>query len=175
MSNIACIILAGGRSSRMGTNKALLEYKGKILIEHMVDLLKSTELGDIYISGEVEGYKTIPDSQKFQGPACAIIDVMTQLNDYDGALFVPVDMPLLTPEILRSLISYDGSAYFKNHPLPLHIMRATMPNIGEYEGKPINSVKDVIKSVNAKAIGLPIEFEKYMQNINTPEDLAALL
>jgi molybdopterin-guanine dinucleotide biosynthesis protein A len=35
---IAGVVLAGGQSSRMGTNKALLEYKGQPLLSHMIGL-----------------------------------------------------------------------------------------------------------------------------------------
>ena len=168
MANIAGVVLAGGRSSRMGSNKAFLEYNGIYLIEHMKNLLQATGLNDIYISGDVEGYKTIPDSQKFNGPHSAIIDVMAQLNDYDGALFVPVDMPLLTADILQRLINDDCSAYFKKHPLPIYIA------IALEVGREVKSVKDIIKTIDAKSMDLPIEFQESMQNINTPEDLATL-
>ena len=37
--NIGCAILAGGKSSRMGTDKALLQYNGKNFIENLMEEL----------------------------------------------------------------------------------------------------------------------------------------
>ena len=51
MDKTAGIVLAGGRSSRMGTSKALLRYKDRPLIEHMQNLLHQAGLDDVYISG----------------------------------------------------------------------------------------------------------------------------
>ena len=52
---IAGVVLTGGRSSRMGQNKALLDYQGKPLIEHMMEILKTTGIKEIFISGDVDG------------------------------------------------------------------------------------------------------------------------
>ena len=41
--NVGCVILAGGKSSRMGTDKALLEYEGKQFIEQIAKELVSFE------------------------------------------------------------------------------------------------------------------------------------
>ena len=54
-NKIAGIVLAGGKSSRMGQNKALLSYRGQPLIEHMQRLIGQAGLQDVYISGDVPG------------------------------------------------------------------------------------------------------------------------
>ncbi len=163
---IAGIILAGGKSSRMGKDKALLEYKGALLLDHMIKLLNDTNLDNIYISGDFKGYNCIVDRQKFNGPACAIIDVMAQLNDYDGALFVPVDMPLLTPNLLQLLLDHPSGAYFDSSPLPVFI---TKPVLGK-NIKANCSVKQLLKEQKIEPITLPEKYKNQMQNFNTIED-----
>ncbi len=162
-ARIAGIILAGGKSSRMGESKALLKYNNKPLIEHMRALLRITSVSDVYISGEVEGYSAIPDNQKFNGPACAIMDVFEHLKDYDAALFVPVDMPLLSAGLLQVLLDNPKGAYFNKSPLPAFINKPIRT-------KDIYSVKQLLDEQGVEPINLPEEYKDQMQNFNTPED-----
>lgn len=104
-SAIAGVVLAGGRSSRMGKNKALLDYQGKPLVEHMMEIIKRAGIREIFISGDVDGYDCLPDPAPFTGPAEAIKSIIQRLSSYAGFLFVPVDMPLLKPEMLHLLLN----------------------------------------------------------------------
>ena len=161
--NIAGVILAGGRSSRMGQDKALLDYHGKPLLDHMTGLLKQAGLQDIYVSGDFEGYLCIPDRAPYEGPAFAIYDVLKVLKKYDGVLFVPVDMPLLHVRALRTLLKQESGAFFEGFPLPAYI---TKPCPAKRE----KSVKDLLKSAGVSSIFLPSELEFCMANTNTPEE-----
>ncbi len=159
---IAGIILAGGRSSRMGQNKALMPFNGKPLVEHMVSILQNTGVDDIHISGQLDGYNCIVDNAPFAGPAKAIKSVVQKLPNYDGFLFIPVDMPLLKPDVLKLLLSSSNSSYFTNKPLPAFI-KNNIFNTDE------TSVKELLKSINATAIELPQKFLPAMVNTNTPQ------
>lgn len=102
VSQIAGIVLVGGRSSRMGRDKAFLELKGKPLVGHMLDVLRSAGLKDVFVSGHVQGYSCIVDDAPFSGPAEAIKSVLKKIPNYKGYLFVPVDMPFLKRETLQA-------------------------------------------------------------------------
>lgn len=160
---IAGIVLAGGRSSRMGRNKALLEYNGAPLLDHMIEMLEQVGLNDVYVSGAFEGYSCIPDSAPHAGPAHAMCDVLTALNGYDGVLFVPVDMPLIKPEMLELLSQQIGGAYFAGFPFPAFI-KGGQSKTGE------SSVKALLEALSVLSIPLPLEFETCMNNTNTPEE-----
>ena len=161
--HIAAVILAGGKSSRMGRNKALLELSGQTLLDHMIGILRQTGLNDIYVSGDFEGYQCIPDSTPHAGPAYAIIDVLTTLKNYDGVLFVPVDMPHLEAALLQSLIEHDQGGYFQDYPLPAFI---TNPHLD----KRAKSVKALLSEWGILPIPLPLQFAHCMMNTNTPEE-----
>ena len=161
--NIIGVVLAGGRSSRMGQNKALLDYHGTPLLDHMIALLKSAGLNNVYVSGEFEGYRCIPDNAPHEGPAYAIYDVLKHLASYDGVLFVPVDMPLLNVGALRFLMAQENGGYFENAPLPAFITKPC-PEIR------VKSVKAFLKALDIASPPLPQEFEIGMKNTNTPEE-----
>lgn len=170
---VAGIILAGGKSSRMGQDKAFLSYNGVFFIDHMIKILQEVGLEDIYVSGDIDGYPCIPDSVEYKGPAQAIEGVLNTLNQsYDSALFVPVDMPIITPEILSNLIipldTGVNGRYFKNHPLPIFIKILTHHTNA-------TSVKDLIKYHPIQSLHLPNKFSPFMKNLNTPEDFKKVI
>lgn len=157
------VILAGGRSRRMGQNKALLSYHGKPLIEHMTAILKHSGVETIIISGNVEGYDCMPDENPFGGPAKAIETIIRHFPDYKGFLFVPVDMPLLEPEMLQILMQQKDGAYFIGCPLPAFI---TPP----YSESNETSVQALLDSHGIYPVDLPKRFFSAMKNTNTPEE-----
>lgn len=163
LSQTVGIVLAGGRSSRMGRDKARLEFKGRPLVQHMMDILRAAGLKDIYISGSVEGYPCIPDEQPFAGPAGGINNFLRKKPGYRGYLFVPVDMPLLSAEILGALLAQDDGGYFISRPLPLFLRQ---PITSGESG----SVRGIIEKNHLYPLDMPPAFEAAMMNVNTPQD-----
>ncbi|MCL6710996.1 molybdenum cofactor guanylyltransferase [Pseudoxanthomonas sp. z9] len=115
------IVLAGGRSSRMGRDKALLEWRGRPLLEHMRALLSDAGATRVVISGVRPGADAIPDDIGDAGPAAALAQLVQRLPD--GVwLVVPVDMPLLEAPALHALVAASvDCAMFEGHPLPMRI------------------------------------------------------
>ena len=168
MDNVAGIVLAGGKSSRMGTCKALLGYDGRPLVEHMSQLLQQAGCEHVYISGAVPGYECIPDITPFDGPAQAMAAMLMRFKGvHSRLLFVPVDMPLIHVNVLKNLLSYEKDAFYANHPLPACL--AT----GAIEGG-MCSVKDLLLLRRAEGVPLPLKFRRCMSNCNTKEEWEAL-
>jgi molybdenum cofactor guanylyltransferase len=159
------VVLAGGRSSRMGTNKAFLEYREKPLIEHMMGLLKEAGGKEVWVSGSLAGYPCIPDEENFEGPAMAIRTVLNcfERADVSGVLFVPIDMPTLTPNLLRELGRRQGGAYYQGWPLP-----AFLP-FKEISPKD-KSVKGLLRTMRILAREIPEGHYSCFINANTPEE-----
>ncbi len=162
-AGIVGIVLAGGQSRRMGKNKALIEFNGKPLVRHMIEILLQTGLRDVFVSGTVEGYPCIPDARPFFGPAQAMSGIQKLIPGYRGYLFVPVDMPFLTPDFLLNLIEQNISAYFESSPLPAYLI----PPFKEYTGDSVRALLEVQEAVGLK---VPPDFSFCMKNINTPEE-----
>jgi len=164
---IAGVVLAGGQSSRMGQNKALLEYEGVALLDHMVALLRKAGAADVFVSGSYEGYECIPDRENYAGPAVALRHVLQNLAEreiYRGVLCVPVDMPLLSADALQSLCGTEKGAYFAEHPFPAYV---SFPLCGKGQA---TSMRGLLEEEDVIAQALPARYADEMLNTNTPEE-----
>ncbi len=99
--------LAGGKSTRMGQDKGLIEIGGQPLIQLAVNLLKGLT-DQVFILGPSERYgflgvPVLPDKVSSQGPLSAIYTALdssrTALN-----LFLACDMPLMQLRFLKLLV-----------------------------------------------------------------------
>lgn len=121
----ACIgvVLAGGRSTRMGRDKALLDWHGRPLIEHQIALLHASGLQTVHVSGERPGYAGVPDAQADAGPIGGLAGIAAASADA-LLLVIPVDMPRLRPALLQRLReahSDAGCVRFGGHVLPMRL------------------------------------------------------
>ncbi len=102
-------VLAGGQSRRMGTDKAFVELGGRPLIAHAVGILQSAGL-EVFIAGARAGTRSrlgryapvVPDSQPGLGPLGGICTALASLTA-EIAVFLPVDLPLIPPSLIRYL------------------------------------------------------------------------
>jgi molybdopterin-guanine dinucleotide biosynthesis protein A len=112
MKSIAAFILAGGRSSRMGTDKAFLELGGKPLIARAVELAHEVA-ADVKIVGDPEkfgGYgPVVADIYRDRGPLGGIHAALKD-TDSEWNLILAVDLPLLTASFLEYLLKRAQSA-----------------------------------------------------------------
>lgn len=160
---IAGVVLAGGLSSRMGQDKAVLPFHGRPLIDHMIDLLHASGCKDVFVGGQRAGYQCIPDRAPNQGPAVAMRDVLRELGAYQGVLFVPVDMPLLTPDFLRQLLTHEKGAFFEGWPLPSYIASSPVRSSA-------TSVQAFLAEMGILPVRCPADAEKFLVNLNTPDE-----
>lgn len=114
----ALVILCGGDSSRMGTNRALLPFKDKTLVEYIYDIYKPY-FDKIYLSVNERGDYThlgldvteIPDIYRNAGPTGAILSSMTMITE-DRAFYMSVETPFLDPQVGLYLLDHsDGFDY----------------------------------------------------------------
>ncbi len=100
-------VLAGGASSRMGTDKALLRFQGITLIERTLQLLRSLGLVPRIVGSrdDLHAYApVIPDRRVRCGPLSGI-EAGLLASAHEAALFVPIDIPLLPAVLLQSLVN----------------------------------------------------------------------
>lgn len=107
LSNITGVILAGGRSSRFGSNKALAMVDSKPLIQHVSDLMSNMFPECLLVTNTPAEYKflSLPmthDRYRGLGPLAGIHAALLQIST-PRAFVVACDMPNLSPALIRYL------------------------------------------------------------------------
>jgi molybdopterin-guanine dinucleotide biosynthesis protein A len=102
--NTNAYILAGGKSSRMGTDKGLLVIKGKAMIQYVIEQLLPIFSKVIIVSNNPEyekfGLQVIPDLIKDIGPAGGIYTALDH-SDVQLNFIVSCDMPFVTNDAIQ--------------------------------------------------------------------------
>ena len=102
-------LLAGGKSSRMGADKASLNWRGQKLWQHQLRLAAEIGASEILISGKPDGpyrdaARVVPDAIANVGPLGGLAALLNAMKS-DWLVAVAVDMPFLTGETLRELLA----------------------------------------------------------------------
>lgn len=174
------IVLAGGKSSRMGVDKTTLEYKGKMLAEWSVNILKPFCNEILVSSNNVTlmqlGYPIVADTFKDNGPMAGIVACLEKAQN-EICLVIACDTPFVSPNIYEELI---------RHMEDYKIVMASdeqgrpQPLIACYSKKIIAFLHDQLKKrknalwmlsdhQEAKLISFPSHM--FSLNINKPSDL----
>lgn len=178
-SNIVGVILAGGKSTRMGANKALMSYRGARLIDYIADTMKDVNL-PVYVSGDIAPFICIPDVIADIGPLGGVISSVDFLRaqGIQTAIFVPVDMPYMSTPLLSRLINCwnrQDAIHYPHHPLPL-LLNFSPEVIRVLTDLKINhtcdrSIRGLINQLYSHVCSHSDSAEKKMlANVNTPED-----
>ncbi len=179
-NGVTAILLAGGKSSRMGQCKAELKWQGTTLIEYQVEKLRSLGIEDIVISGyanEIKGTRFAEDVYKHKGPLGGIHAGLKAAHN-PHCLVLSVDTPLVPTETLAMLIEEHISK--GNLISLLEDSRGIEPLIGMYEKKlhplcdPIlkteqTAVRELYKPAPPKTVRYHGD-DEFLVDCNTPED-----
>lgn len=195
-SDITGIILAGGKSSRMGANKSFLKLGDKTIIERTVDLMKSVFANVIIITNIPTDYAFLglpayEDIYKLNEPIAGIHSGLLNSNT-EKNFFISCDMPLMTKETIEFILNYKPAK-------PITVARAdgfvqqlcgvyskkVLPEISELinennfklsnkNEKRICKVLQLVKKLDAEIIPIETEFKDYVEgmffNMNRPEE-----
>lgn len=171
------VILAGGKSSRMGRNKALLPFKGARLIDNMACLLRELTL-QVFVSGIIPPFECIDDLTPGLGPIGGIQSAVEFLmqRGVQSALFVPVDMPRLSATLLSPLMAprevHDARAYVGS-PLPLCLFFTDKARQQLKTRSDDRSIHGLLASLNTHQLTPTAEQSRQLQNINTQSEWCA--
>ena len=181
-SRFSAAVLAGGRSTRMGRDKAALRLNGRSLAEHQTEKLKALGLTDLMLSGwpeAIAGARFVPDVIPALGPLSGIHACLCA-SAHDAVLFLSVDVPLVPAEDLQSLLdAHRGGITL------LSVDGVPQPRIGVYDRGLRAEAEAILRSENTAVRRLfeqhPPRLVPYegdpalLRNCNTPADYEWLL
>lgn len=169
------VVLAGGRSTRMGQDKALLELNGRSLLEHAVQLLRDASASRVLVSGCYAGYDCIEDRVPGLGPVGGIASVASALPA-THALFVAVDMTGLDHLLLLQLLAgLQGhrAARFAGQPLPWAVRVDSSFRAATATLMQCNPAGVAMHALHAAVDGIDLpagDGLARLRNVNTPQD-----
>ncbi|RZL59750.1 MAG: amino acid ABC transporter substrate-binding protein [Sphingomonas sp.] len=162
-------ILAGGRSSRFGRDKAAALFDDRPLLDHMRDLGEQ-RADAVVVVGRDGGVPDLPGPGL--GPLGGIAGALAYAaaQGFETVLTLPCDMPRLPAALLDALLRRAPSVC-SDAPVIGHWPAALAPDLLAHLAR--SERRSVIGW--ARAIGaLPVASPEPLANINTPADLAAL-
>ena len=179
-------ILAGGKSSRMGKNKALLEYESNTFIGRIINEFDGHEI-IISASGqkEYEGLpaKIINDENQDIGPIEGIRQVL-QASGEEYVFVCACDMPFITGKIadyIAEFISSDYDCYVitdgdRMHPLCAVYSKKILPVIEKLIAEGSYKLRLILDNTRTKFISLEntVFDKKTVKNINTKDEYREL-
>ncbi len=149
-SDTTGIILAGGKSTRMGVNKSFLKIGDTTIIERITDLMKSVFTNVILISNTPEEYKflNIPiyeDVYKGRGPLGGIHSGLIN-SETDSNFIVSCDLPLMNRETIYHLVNTESGK-------PIKVYRTKgfiQPLPGMYDKRLSDALDKILRGENAE-------------------------
>lgn len=185
LENISAIILAGGKSSRLGRDKCDVIFEGQTFLNRQIRKVENLGISDIYISGyqgNVCDKKIIEDNYHL-GPMSGIYTCIDKIKN-EKALVLSVDVPLVPENELARLIEFAEtrdelitvlSHNDKIEPLIAVYDRRVMPTVTKIIQEAGNySMKNLMNTVGYARYESE-ENDKYFININYEKDLQELI
>lgn len=184
--DITGIILAGGKSSRMGTDKGLLKFNDKSFIEYSIAAMKPLVSQIIIISNNADydkfNLKRVEDLIKDAGPLAGLYSGL-KVSKTEYNLVLSSDIPLIRTEILKKLIKECEDNF---DVIQIMSKNKSMPLIALYRKRCEKVFHHLLQNnerrlqvaviqCKVKNIVLNPSLELFVTNINTPEDLEKMV
>jgi len=176
------LILSGGKSQRMGHDKALIAYHGKPQREYLFELLEPF-CHQVFTSCKSSDnipqvLNPLPDQYDFKSPLNGILTAFALAGDR-AWLTVPVDMPMIDEDVITYILHHRNPEktatcfYDSEGKLPEPLFTVWEPQAGKkllayYLGGGI-SPREFLVNEDINLLHAP--HPKYLININSPSDL----
>ena len=191
----AGVVLCGGRSTRMGSPKALLAFGGETMLQRIVRLLDAVVAPIVVVAAPGQPLPELPaavtvarDEREGRGPLEGLRAGLSALPDtVDAAYVTSCDVPLLVPGFVRRMVELaaghdvavletDGFA----HPLAAVYRRRTLPHVETLLAADRLRPVFLFEAARTRRVAprevADVDAElRTLRNVNSPEDYAEAL
>jgi molybdopterin-guanine dinucleotide biosynthesis protein A len=180
-ADVTAILLAGGSSSRMGTEKGLVLLNGKPLLEYALETLQSV-FDKIIISSNSKvfneyGLPVVADEFPDFGPLSGIFSGMKVMNT-QYAFVLSYDMPFIKPELIRMILDYRHNykvvlPVYQDFPVPVCAIyhRSILPQMeSNLRTKKLKLIR-FVKEQKHHQLKLDSDIENQLFSLNTQQDI----
>ena len=169
------VLLVGGASRRFGSPKALARYNGSTLAERAWGILGAAcdeRLAFAKLADELNlPFPVYDDGIDVRAPIAGVVAAL-RVAATDVCVFLPVDAPLMTPEVVVQLgQACREAAVPPTGPLPGAYSKAALPVLERRLAAGELSLRDALGELYTAVVRLD---PRLLANVNQPEELAAL-
>ncbi|MGD9940573.1 MAG: molybdenum cofactor guanylyltransferase [Clostridia bacterium] len=186
MVQASAVILAGGKSSRMGEDKSLIRIGGITILELLARQLRPL-VAEVLISSNYPvshgflGLKLVPDESPDCGPIMGILSCLAAAK-YEKVFFSPCDIPGLPGSFIGDMLVRARSADLvmatdakgRYEPLLAVYSRSLVPLIRGLVAAGERRIVSILDLPGIKADFVSLAGQTWYHNLNSPEDLAAM-
>jgi molybdopterin-guanine dinucleotide biosynthesis protein A len=168
-------LLVGGASRRFGSPKALARLHGRTLAEIGWATLGTACDERLAVGKQADAlelpFALVDDGAEVRAALAGIVAGL-RAAAHERVVFLPVDTPRVTPELLRELAEAGGdAAVTQTGPLPAAYSRKALPVLERRLAAGELTLRDALTDLDARVVEADASL---LVNVNSPEELRAL-
>jgi len=185
ITDCTAIILAGGNSSRMGRDKAILPFNGSTLLQSVIDVAQPLFVLTLLSVREIRAEFAIPqvvDTQTNGGPLAGLVSALEKIST-PWAFVVACDMPFIAPAMIERLATLRGGhqaviplAQGYAQPLLAFYAQSCLPALREHLVNGDKSLLGALEKLDSRLVAMDELPATDMQlrsfiDLDTPQDV----
>lgn len=175
------IILAGGRSSRMGQDKGLMRFRGRPMVQHVIDAAAMVCNTFVVVTDHpmysMFGFRTVADEVKGFGPVAGILSGLRS-SATGRNLVLSCDVPFVTPALLKELVTCTADADVivaegpdgRIHPLIAVYSKTCIPVLEKAVAEGEHRLRSVFGNLRVHSVRFGEEWNNALRNVNSLKD-----
>lgn len=180
------MVVAGGQSSRMGREKALLEVNGQTIIARIIAIV-APQVSRLVINANGDRSRfaaldvsVLEDLHRLQTPLAGLHTALSlaKAEGFEAALTIPSDTPFLPADVVSRLLATDKDAAIAASGGQQHYLTGLwsvglLPRLEAALSQPkLPRLQDWTRGCAAAAVEWPVQPYDPFFNVNGPEELA---